>query len=266
MGMTAKSLVRISFLITLSFGSVAMAQTDPGAASAASPAATTEAQPPKRDSLMPQPAIGTLVQNNGGSLARAELTNQPTPTTAGQFTVSYFAVPEPQPRLIHKHDLITIVIREDSNFSSNGETNTQHSSDFDAAISDFIKFHPSRFAIQAFAPNNPLELKANSSRDAAGQATVDRTDTFTARITANVVDVKPNGTLVLEASKDIKTDEEEQLFTLVGTCRVDDVTADNTVLSNQMSDLKLIKKHTGAVRDATERGFIPRLLDSLNPF
>ena len=99
-----------------------------------------------------------------------------------------------------------------------------------------------------------------------GEATVDRSDSLTARITAEVVDVKPNGTLVLQAHKFIKTDDEEQEFTLTGTCRAEDVTPDNSVLSTTLHDLNVKKNSKGAARDTTKRGWVPRLLDFINPF
>ena len=80
------------------------------------------------------------------------------------------------------------------------------------------------------------------------------------------MDVKPNGTLIVQARKRIKTDEEEQQFILTGVCRVEDITADNAILSTQLFDLELQKNHKGAVRDATKRGILPKLLDWINPF
>jgi flagellar L-ring protein precursor FlgH len=95
---------------------------------------------------------------------------------------------------------------------------------------------------------------------------VERDDTFTGRITAEVVDVKPNGTLILQATETIKTDEEEQRVTLIGTCRVEDISSDNGVLSNQLFNLSLSKQHKGAAKDALTRGLFTRLLDWINPF
>ena len=110
------------------------------------------------------------------------------------------------------------------------------------------------------------EAKSTGARNFKGDAQLKRADSYTGRITAQVIDVKPNGTLVLQADEHIKTDEEEQNVTLVGTCRVEDVTADNTVLSSQLFDLSLNKQHKGSVKDTTERGSLERLLDSINPF
>ena len=109
-------------------------------------------------------------------------------------------------------------------------------------------------------------IKMTGTRDFKGEGSVDRTDRLTLRVTAEVVDVKPNGTLVLQARQRIKTDEEEQTFILSGICRAVDVTADNTVLSSQMFDKDLTKTHKGTVREATKRGWLSKLLDVVSPF
>ncbi|MGH7176477.1 MAG: flagellar basal body L-ring protein FlgH, partial [Tepidisphaeraceae bacterium] len=59
---------------------------------------------------------------------------------------------------------------------------------------------------------------------------------------------------------------EVQQFILTGICRAEDIDPDNTILSTQLFDLELSKSNTGAVRDTTKRGWVPRLLDMLNPF
>ena len=53
---------------------------------------------------------------------------------------------------------------------------------------------------------------------------------------------------------------------LTGICRAEDVNADNTILSTQLFDLQLQKNHTGAVRDATKRGWFLKVLDAVSPF
>ena len=110
-------------------------------------------------------------------------------------------------------------------------------------------------ALNEHSPSTPIELKTSGQRDFKGTAALERDDTFTGRITAEVIDVKPNGTLILQATEEIKTDEEEQRVTLIGTCRVDDITPDNTVLSNQIYNLSLNKQHKGASRTPAPAAF-----------
>ena len=94
----------------------------------------------------------------------------------------------------------------------------------------------------------------------------ERKDKFTTYLQATVIDVKPNGNLVLEAKMEEKHDEEHFTITLTGTCRSEDVTPTNSVLSTQIANLVLVESNKGAVRDATKRGFFPRILDFAKPF
>jgi flagellar L-ring protein precursor FlgH len=214
-------------------------------------------------------SAAALMPRTNGSLLRATLAAQPDPGQAqlgGPNGVSYFAVPTPEPKVLRKHDLVTIIVREESEFKSEGTSDLKKQADLDAKIEQFIRLNLSNWAIENSIGGAAPEIKMNGTRNFKGEATVDRTDSFTTRITAEIVDVKPNGTLVVQARTQIKTDEEEQLMILTGVCRADDVTADNTVLSTQLFDKNVSKQHKGAVRDTTKRGLIPKLLDALNPF
>ena len=207
------------------------------------------------------------MQRNGGSLLKATLGAPVDPGQAALVHVSYFAVPEPEPRVIRKHDQITIIIREESEFSSEGTTETKKEAMIDARVTEFIKLSLKDMAIRGGGiGDTPPSVVADATREFTGEGTVEREDSFTARVTAKVIDVKPNGTLVLEGRKQITTDDEYQRFLVTGICRAEDVSADNTVLSTQLADFNLRKTHKGDVRNATKKGFFPKLLDVINPF
>jgi len=80
------------------------------------------------------------------------------------------------------------------------------------------------------------------------------------------MDVKPNGTLSLEARTQVKNDDEDMTITVTGYCRAEDVAADNTVLSTQMYDLRVNKQHAGEVRKASKKGVITKVLEFLFNF
>ncbi len=155
-----------------------------------------------------------------------------------------------------------------SAITSTANKDTKKEADFTAKLDQFIKISLADFAIRGLTPNNtaPADIDINGIREFKGNGEMDRSDSMTARITAEVLDVKPNGTLVLQVRKHIKTDEEEQQFILTGNCRVEDIAADNTILSTQLYDLDLQKNHKGDVRNAIKKGILPRLMDLLNPF
>jgi flagellar L-ring protein precursor FlgH len=169
-------------------------------------------------------------------------------------------------RVIQPRDLITVIIKEEAQFKSEGTSKLDKSADMKAAINQFIKLNLGSLSLQngvgSVAPT--MDLTGQNTFDGKGSA--ERKDSLSVRLQAIVVDVKPNGTLVLSARKHIKTDDEDRVYLVSGLARVEDVTTDNTVLSTQMYDFDLRQDSKGTVREATKRGWLPRLLDALNPF
>jgi flagellar L-ring protein precursor FlgH len=224
----------------------------------------------KPGAAMPQSteplSAGQIMTQNGGSLLRATMVAAPDPARAGLKNVSVFAVPEPEPKMVKKHDLITIIIREESEVSSQGTSDLKRQSDLNATADQFIKLNLKNFAIEQGITGAAPSIQLSGSRNFKGEATVDRKDSVITRLTAEVLDVKPNGTLVLQARKKIKNDEEEQTLLCSGVCRVEDLTPDNTVLSTQLMDLEFTKINKGQVRNTTKTGLIHKLLDFINPF
>lgn len=231
----------------------------------------------KRQSVSATPEVNTaeqsaaLMSKTGGSLLQAQQLEARMSAQSGSMAVkpsevSFFAVPEPQPKTLKVHDLVQIIVQEQSAISSKGSNNMSRDSELDAKVNDFVKLDLSKLKLQGLQPSVSPEVNLSGIRSFQGQGDVERSDSFTARITAEVVDVKPNGTCVLQARTRIKTDEEEQQFILTGTCRVQDITADDTVVSTQLYDMDLQKNHKGDVRQATKRSSLGKLLDVLNPF
>ncbi|HEX4123297.1 MAG TPA: flagellar basal body L-ring protein FlgH [Tepidisphaeraceae bacterium] len=213
-----------------------------------------------------QGPANTIIEKPGDSML--ELGNEGVPTDPQQAKNDeggFFAVPAPTPKTLKKHDLVTIVIREQSDYTATGDNNFDKKAELQAKLDQFVQLDLKKFAIRGFPQSqNPADIDVSGERTFNGTGQVDRTDSMNARIEAEIVDVKPNGTLVLQARKKIKQDSEEQEFILSGICRVEDVTADNTVLSSQLFDLDLQKNQKGDIRQATKRGLIPKILDFLD--
>ncbi|HEY8666717.1 MAG TPA: flagellar basal body L-ring protein FlgH [Tepidisphaeraceae bacterium] len=260
---TGKSWVRLAIVVAAMYGlccAIALGQPAPAKAEAARPSET------KRPSQA-APNLGQLMQSNGGSLLRAQMQVQADPNQAKLADVSFIAVPEATPRTIKKHDIVTIIVREQSEFGSKATTDLKKEDSIDARMDEFFKFNLNNLHFSGGGVGaTPPSIKGSFTGEHKGEGDVNRTDNFTARISAEVLDVKPNGSLVLEARKQIKTDEEEQQFILTGACRAEDITPDNTILSTQLIDLSLQKNHKGNVRNTTKKGWLLKLLDAVSPF
>lgn len=221
------------------------------------------------------PSLGEAYEDSGGSLfatnpqaggGGAVQTPSGRTVTPTSHT-SLWTVRPKEPKRIAKFDLITVIVREESDSKSAATTDLKKEADFNAILQQYLKFSLGDAALKGRAPlDNQPQLNFQMERNFKGEGTSDRSDSMSARVQAQVIDVKENGILIVQATKQIKVDEEEQKFTLTGMVRAEDVTPDNTVLSTQLADLMLEKATKGATSDASKRGFIPRLLDKINPF
>ncbi len=252
-----KQLLILSMIMAIS--AAVSAQETPAAHRPASPTGV-----PIQENL----TVGQMMQNNGGSLYLAGVAIHSDPSRkSSAISGGLMFVTAPEPKVLKKHDLITIIIREESEVTSDGTTDLKKNADLNASVQQFIKFSPKNWTLQGGGQGAiPPAIQATATRDFKGEARLDRSDKYTTRIAAEVVDVKPNGTIMIQARKSEKHDDEEQELILSGICRGTDITPDNSVYSWQIYNLQIVNLTNGAVTDTAKRGFIPKALDTINPF
>jgi flagellar L-ring protein precursor FlgH len=191
------------------------------------------------------------------------------PATHALEMASLIAIPPVPARKFKVHDLITIIVRQQKKYTADGILDNKDKWNIAGKLSDWFHFYPNspikNLGSDKLSNGDP-GFKFDYDNKYKLESTNDRQDAFSTRIEATVIDVKPNGNMVLEAKLREQHDDEEFTITLTGTCRSEDVTPDNAILSTQVAELVLVEKNTGAVRDATKRGFIPRILDFAKPF
>jgi flagellar L-ring protein precursor FlgH len=86
------------------------------------------------------------------------------------------------------------------------------------------------------------------------------------RIQARVVDIRPNGHLVLEAHQKFKINEDDWERSISGIVDPRDVLPNNSVLSENVAELSIFKRERGEVRDGYRRGWLFLLLDKYGLF
>ena len=109
-------------------------------------------------------------------------------------------------------------------------------------------------------------LKGSFSNSFSGTGATSRGDRMTASITARVIDVKPNGNLLIEGSREIRVNAETQIIILSGLIRPTDISPDNTILSSYIGDARIEYVGTGALSDKQRPGWLSRAADFVWPF
>ena len=161
-------------------------------------------------------------------------------------------------------DLITIIVREHRSFEAESDLETKKRITLKAQINEFIRLIDGGVGPTGFGRGRPgIDVTLNARLKNEGDA--EREDRLTMRLTGKIIDIKPNGVLVLEGRASIQHDDELSVMTVTGICRKEDVTADNTILSTQLADKSITVDNQGPLRDVTRRGWLFRMMDYLNP-
>ncbi len=170
-------------------------------------------------------------------------------------------------------DLVTINIVETSSASKSASTQTGRSSSIDAGIDNLLGWEGRIKNLTSFgksdvrgAYNNSNMLKGSLSNSFDGKGSTSRGDSMTASITARVIDVKPNGNLAIEGTREIRVNSETQIIVLSGIIRPVDISPDNTILSSYIGDAKIEYLGTGAISDKQRPGWLTRAADFVWPF
>lgn len=165
---------------------------------------------------------------------------------------------------IKLNSLVTVIVNDTSKFSSEGEVNRRQQSSLDARLRNWLKLDGLGITP---APQSNGEPRARGSLDSTlrTQMQLDSSAGLQFRITARVVDIRPNGLLFIEARKRVRHNEEDTEEFLTGMVRPEDIKPDNTVLSERVAELDVIKLERGHVRDGSRRGWLLRSMDFFKP-
>lgn len=177
---------------------------------------------------------------------------------------SWIYIDVPPPRRMRVHDIITVIVDEKSQTTELSTFLRQKNGIFKAELQQFVRID-NQGNLNTAAPEDPqVNGNLQASLNARGQ--LSQQEGVKYRIAATVVDIRPNGNLVLEARKCIRTNIDLWEYRLAGEIRPEDVLSNNTALSENIADLQIIKRETGRVKDSTKRGWMIYLYDLLGPW
>ena len=144
------------------------------------------------------------------------------------------------------HDVVQIVVSESLAASTDGQVKNQRASNASSALTSLFGKLKASNALQ-----NLIGQNSASGLTAQGQSTTNASLTTT--FGGEVVDVLPNGMLVVQATRQLTFSQQTQLIRLRGLVRPEDVSAQNLVQSTAMTDLELEVTGKGIVNDSTYR-------------
>ncbi len=163
-------------------------------------------------------------------------------------------------KAVRLHDVVSIVVTENLAASTDGQVKNTRASNTTSGLTGLFGKLKGSNALQ-----NLAGMSSTSGLTAQGQSTT--SSSLETTFGAEVVDVLPNGMLVVQATRQLTFSQQTQLIRLRGLVRPEDVSAQNQVQSTAMTDLELEVMGKGIVNDSTYRqNPLVRLLQKLVVF
>ena len=159
-------------------------------------------------------------------------------------------------------DILTMRIIESTQANNTADTDLSRNSSASASLSTF--FGKKKFLNLFKLSEDLLATSSENSHQGAGVTT--RSGQLTATMTALVREVLPNGNLVVQGTREVLVNHEQQFMTLTGVVRPQDVSRDNIVLSTQLADANISIGGLGVVADKQRSGWGTWLFDIVWPF
>lgn len=157
------------------------------------------------------------------------------------------------------NDLVTIRVIESIAATGTADSQLDKSSSGSASVTKL-------FGLETKAPGwlDPTSLVgASADTQFKGGGATSRSGDLTAIVTARVVEVLPNGDLVLEGAREIDINGDRQIVVLTGVLRTADVMPGNVALSTSIGQLRIRYFGKGLIKDNLRPGWLIRVVNKI---
>ena len=179
---------------------------------------------------------------------------------------SWISPPPVPPKELRLHDLINVRVDVTATMTSQGEVERRKNALYDAVLKDWVHL----IGLKALKPDPQTDgdqrARGQLSQLYRAESDLETSEALKFEIAAEIVDIRPNGNIVLEAHQTIHNNNEVWEYSLSGVCSPEDIGPGQVVLSRDVHSLQVDKRERGSVRDGYRRGWFTRWFDQFHPF
>jgi flagellar L-ring protein precursor FlgH len=211
-------------------------------------------------------AATTSASAQDGVLMRQTAEQAPQPLTLENGSFMFRELPpEARPSELKQHDIITVIVDYRTRMLSEGDAESRKTSSLNTVLQSWLRFDGKSIKL---APQNDGDPRVQGTYNSQyrAESDVELSDSLTFRIAAQIVEIRPNGNLYVEANWSIQNNEERWRIFLSGEVRRESIQPDRSVTSDAIVNLDIVKKEEGQVRDGYARGWFSKWYDKYKPF
>jgi len=167
-------------------------------------------------------------------------------------------------------DLITIDVGESSSLAASQNSVRNRQSQVENAVKQFLFANSKMGTHNGGLPGTEIESKSSNK----GGGSIANTQNLKGRVSVVIIDVLPNGVLVLEGARMVTFSGESYYAVLKGMVRQEDIGAGfreglryrNIVSSQYIADAQIEFVSKGSLNDAQKESWYQKIASVVNPF
>jgi flagellar L-ring protein precursor FlgH len=157
------------------------------------------------------------------------------------------------------NDVVTILVSESTQALASADASNSRSTSASAGFDNL-------FGLENRISELPTMVSGESESSFEGKGSTSRQTTLATNLTARVVDVLPNGYLVVEGMREIHVNNENQSVYLTGVIRPEDISPHNIVPSSAVAQMTVRLEGRGVVSQPIKPGWLYKILNGILPF
>jgi flagellar L-ring protein precursor FlgH len=160
-------------------------------------------------------------------------------------------------------DILTVKVNITDKATIANETQRKRENKEDSGIDNF--FAKPKVPILNTPPPTRI-FTADSTASSDGKGSINRSEALTTNVAAVVMQVLPNGNLVIEGKQEIRVNFEVRELVVAGIVRPEDIESDNTIDSTKIAEARIAYGGRGQITDVQQPRYGQQVLDVLLPF
>lgn len=166
-------------------------------------------------------------------------------------------------RAVQVGDVVTVRISiKDKASIDNASNRTRDASYSQSGALDFV--------VNAFgyakSGDAKINADANGSTSTQGKGEIKRSENIDLLVAAQVIDVMPNGNLVVSGSQEVRVNFEVRVLNVAGIVRPGDVSPENSISYDKIAEARISYGGRGRITEVQQPGAGQQLIDLISPF
>lgn len=163
-------------------------------------------------------------------------------------------------------DILTVLIdiQDKAELDNKSERSRDAGEEFDMPGLLGLESQITKVLPEGTLPDNLVDLESTTTN--TGEGSIEREEAIELKIAALVIDVLPNGNLVIHGRQEVRVNYEVRELQMAGVIRPEDISTNNTIGYEKIAEARISYGGRGIISDVQQPRYGNEVLDILLPF